>query len=314
MLSTRENNIRFVLIIIIIFLSLAFANESEENDKLFGASLDLGYVGPNVWAGWQLSQGPCIQPVVSFSIWEFSLGIFWNLYGSEKDRAMDSQTGEGLYGKYKSGFGMCDEVQFFAEWGHTWKWFSLSAAYWHLAYTWGYSDYQDTTKNKPICEWFGTYSSGELTLTPSLNLGPFSIFTEQNMVIIANERDEGKTTDSSNIIIKRSDLGSYHGVFGVTWAKESDMVSVDITAKTEWATWKFIRPWIGSYTMKQKRPSGFYHITLGTGASYTLFPSFSISGNFNVQFTTNRWIKIDNRGNKGIIPYGGIHLTYNWSW
>ena len=310
MITIRENKIRFVLSIITILLSLAFSNEPEEKDKLFGASFEIGYVHPNMWAGWQLSQGPCIQPVATFSFREFNLGIYWNLYGSEKDRAMDSQTGEGLYGKYKSGFGMCDEIQFFLDWSHSWKWFSFGASYWHLAYTWGYD--QDTSQTTPICEWFGTFSAGELTLVPSCNFGPFSVFTEQNMVIVAKNRDE--PSDTSNIAIRKSDLGSYHGVLGITWAKESDNVSVNITAKGEWATWKFIRPWIGSYAMKQKQPSGFYHVTIGTGAGYTPIPQLSISGDFNVDFKTNRWVKIDHKGNKGIIPHGGLHLTYNWSW
>lgn len=319
MKSFWTRNVRFIVLISTILLSFSHASASEEDDKLFGAGLEVGYVAPNVWAGWQLSKGPCIQPIASFSIWDFSLGIFWNIYGSEKDRDVHSQTGGGVYGKYKKGFGMCDEVQFFLEWSRSWKWFSLGASYWHLAYTWGFAQYQDTTADKAICEWFGQLSSGELTISPSLNFGPLSIFTDQSVVIVAKERDE--KYDTLNLVAKKSDLGSYHGVFGLSWSKEaSEKWSLELLTKIEWASWKFIRPWLNSKLKEDlkkinHRPYGIYHITFGTGASYNLLPQLKISGNFNFDFITNYWVrKNDIKGVNGCIPYGGIHLVYDWSW
>ena len=312
-------NVRFIVSISIVLITFFHASVSGEDDKLFGASLDVGYVAPNVWAGWQLSQGPCIQPTAGFSIWEFNLGVFLNMYGSQRDKFQKSLDTAKVDNKYQKQFGMIDEVQFFLDWGHSWEWFSLSASYWHLAYTWGFAQYQDTTKKKEICEWFGRYSSGELTVSPSFNFGSLSIFTDQSVVIIAQERDEDE--DTLNIVSKKSDLGSYHGVFGLSWSKAaSEKWSLELLAKIEWASWKFLRPWLNSKLKEElknidHKPYGVYHCTLGAGNSYTFLPQFSISANFNVDFITNYWVrKNDNRVVKGCIPYGGIHLTYNWSW
>ena len=65
--------------------------DEEEGEDFFGASLDLGYVGPDVWAGFQVSEGARIQPIIKFSVWKFAIGIFWNIYGSEKDRKVNTQ-------------------------------------------------------------------------------------------------------------------------------------------------------------------------------------------------------------------------------
>jgi hypothetical protein len=297
---------------------------SEGEEKLFGATLDVGYVQPYMWAGWQLSRGACMQPAAVFSVWNINLGIFWNLYGSERDRDVNSQTDEPIKGEYKKGFGMCDEVQLFVDRSFSWDWFSLSTSYWHLAYTWGYADYSDTTQNKAICEWFGSYSAGELTIVPAFQLGPFSVFTEQNLVIVANKRDEQHSaadTSGQEFTVRRTDLGSYHGVFGVSWAKEAtDKWSIELVARTEWATWQFIRPWLGGRLKNELmnrniKPHGIYHITIGSNTSYNLLPNLSVSANLNVQFITNYWIrKNDTKVAKGCIPYGGMHVTYNWSW
>lgn len=331
----RKAKTIFSIISIMLFLSLYSAaqetNDStevstlQEIENLFGASVDLAYVGPNMWAGWQLSNGPCIQPTFKFSIWKFNIGIYMNLYGSERDWDISSVTGEGIKGQYKKGFGMCDEVQFFVDGGYDWKYFSIAAAYWHLSYTWGYAQFTDPTKNKAICEWFGVLSSGELTISPAVHLGPFTIFTDQNLVIAAESRDEQNTTnnalDSLGIVVKKSGLWDYHGVLGVSWSKEAaEGLSIELVAKTEWASKKFIEPWLdgrlkSDLKKKNIEPWGIYHITVGTSSSYSILPQLSVSGYFNVEFITNRWVRFNEiKTIKGCIPYAGINLSYSWSW
>jgi hypothetical protein len=327
-----EKKVRIIFSIVCIILSFSVfspaeettdstqLNKPEEKEKLFGASIDLGYVGPNMWAGWQLSQGPCIQPLMKFSIGEFNIGMYMNFYGSEKDRDVNSSTGEGMTGKYKKRFGTCDEVQFLIDWSHDWKYFSLAASYWHLSYTWDNSRYSNTKDSTAKCVWFGPMSGGELTISPSVQLGPFSIFTDQNLVIIAKERKEEREIDT----ITKTSLWDYHGVFGVSWSKDaSEKWSIDLQAKTEWASNKFIDPWLDSKIKKllnerNIKPNGIYHITFGTSSTYNVLPQLSISANFNVEFITNYWVRMNGiyttKSNKVCIPYVGLHATYSWNW
>ena len=221
--------VKCIVCICTVLLTFLLASASEEDDKLFGASLDLGYVSPNVWAGWQLSYGPCIHPTASFSIWEFNLGVFLNMYGSQRDKFKESLDTLNVDSKSQKQFGMIDEVQFFLDWGHSWDWFSLGASYWHLAYTWRYAQHQDTTQ-KVGCEWFGKYSSGELTVSPSFNFGPFSIFTDQSVVIVAQARDE--TDDPLNLVSKKNDIGSYHGVLGLSWSQAAGERGEDLQCRS----------------------------------------------------------------------------------
>lgn len=321
MRSIMENNFRMLsgMLATLFFLSIYSTAAAEEKEGgLFGASVDMGYVMPNMWAGWKLSNGACIQPTFTFTIGEFNIGTYMNMYGSEADRRKNSMTGEPMYGKYMKGFGMIDEVQFFAGWEHGWKWFSLGASFWYLAYTWQNTRYSNTQDSTDRCEWFGQMAGGELTISPAVHLGPFSIFTDQNVVVVARERKwEQWVNDSTVNVTTKNALGDYHGVLGAAWATGADDTwSIELSAKAEWANMKFIREWLES-RVKKKKPQGIYHITIGANSSYNILPQLSISGNFNVDFITNYWVRFNSvynkSGNNGCIPYGGIHLTYTWS-
>lgn len=282
-----------------------------EGKRSYSLGLDLGYLGPNVWAGWRTTEGPVFQPTTTFSVsdpflGDFTLGNYLNMYGSQKDRIRESTGG------YKSGYnslsmGTVDEVQFFGEWARSWNDFSLSVSYWHLSYTW----------NTNILEWFGQYSSGEMTLAPSYKIGDVTLFTQQNMVVVANSRgdtvevkkDSSATEPQFDLNQKKTDIGSYHAVYGISWDKEMGNMGMNLGVKTEWATYKFIEPWIWDGDIKNHKPSGFYHLTFSAGNSYSPYPWLSISANYGIQYMLNKWVDLDKRY-KGSVPYAGIHTSF----
>lgn len=332
MLLRWKTKRRMLCSIFALLLSISPYSNAQENDNLFsvdvveesaedlfGASLQIQYVGPNMWAGFQLSNGPCIQPILTFSVHDFSIGMFMNFYGSERDRDVNSTSDDIIEGKYKKGLGMCDEVQLFFDWGHDWKWFSLSSSLWYMAYTWDYAMASDASQSTAICKWFGILSSGELTVTPAVNLDPFSIYMEHSWVVIAKKRTLKQDSLSGNI--RKTDIGAYHGVFGITWTKSPvEQCSIDLGVKTEWATKKFLDPWMGNRLKEElkkenKMPHGFYHVTFGAASTFDINSQLSITGEFNVQFITNHWLKInDIKIAKGCIPYGGFAINYSFGW
>ncbi len=290
----------------------------EEKENLFSTSLELGYVGPDVWAGFRVSNGTRIQPLLKFTVWDFGIGIFWNIYGSEKDRMVNTQPPpDYLYGKYTKGLGMCDDVEFFIEWGHDWDWFSLSSDIWLMAYTWKNNRFGITATDKSICKWFGNNTSAALSITPSINLGPFSIYNMHWVDIMGRDRE---VLEDEKWVTKNP-IGDYRGTLGFTYsANPVERYSFELGAYAEWANKKFLREWLESNIKAVLRnrndlPYGIYHITVGASSSFDVLPQLSISGNFNVEFITNHWIRInDVKTAKGCIPYGGLHLSYSFGW
>lgn len=306
-------NTSIAALVILAGLSPAPAQSSEEGaGRTHAVSLDLGYVGPNVWAGWRTSEGPVLQPTAAYSLGDpllgsFEAGMYCNMYGSQKDRIRESTGG------YRSGYnslalGTVDEFQLFGGWERSWGNFTLSAAYWHLAYTW----------NDNRLEWFGKFSSGELTVAPAYALGPFTFYTEQNMVVVANSRgdtvevkqDSTGNTPSFDLNRRTTDLGSYHAVYGMGWAHEAGPMGLDLGLKTEWATYKFIKPWIWDGDIKNHHPSGFYHVTFTAGTSYSPTPWVTLSANYGYQHMLNKWIDLDKKY-KGSVTHAGIHANFH---
>ncbi len=289
-----------------------------EEDNLFGASLELGYVGPDVWAGFQVSSGTRIQPILKFTVWDFGVGIFWNIYGSERDRLPNTQPPpDDLYGKYAKGLGMCDEVQFFVEWSHDWNLFSLSSDIWLMAYTWKNNRFGLTANDKSICKWFGNNTSAAFSITPSVNLGPFSIYVMHWVDIMGRNR---KVLEDEEWVTKNP-IGDYLGNFGFTYsANPVERYSLELGAYVGWANRKFLKEWLdtGIKAVLRNRndlPRGIYHVTMGASSSYDVLPQLAISGFFNVEFVTNYWIRIsDVKTAKDCIPYGGLNVCYSFGW
>ncbi len=303
--------------------------ESLSNEKYIfqGLEMNLGYVSKNMWAGFQFSDGPCIQSITKLSFWKISVGAYWNMMGSEEDRIKKSVGGYKT-DKAARGFGMIDEVQFFVEGGHTWKRFALDGSIWLLAYSGDDSIavtdtiINDTVKvndkKYDVYNWWGKSTSAELTIRPSVQLGPITLFTEQNVVIFALEAekivhnvDDSTGNESKSTTGKGNSIGAYHGVFGATITKEVEKIDIEFTVKAEYAPYSFLESFIWSKKDREKEPSGIYHVTLAAKGAYSPVPSLKIDGFFNVQFMTNK--DLDKAmGYDGCIPYGGLILTYLW--
>jgi len=247
----------------------------ETKEDLFGVSVDVGYVGPDVWAGFQVSEGTRLQPIIKFSVWDFGIGMFWNIYGSEKDRKVNTQPPpDYLYGKYTKGLGMCDDVEFFIEWSHDWNWFSLASDFWYLGYTWKNNRFGITASDKSICQWFGNNSNGALSITPSVNLGPFSIYNFHWVTILGKDR---KALED-DIWVTKNPIGDYRGILGFTYsANPVERGSIGLGAYVEWANSKFLKEWLDSgikavLTNRDDLPRGIHHLLLTKFRHFFRFP------------------------------------------
>jgi hypothetical protein len=156
-----------------------------------------------------------------------------------------------------------------------------------------------------------------LSITPSINLGPFSIYNMHWVTIIGRDRE----VLEDDKWVTKNPIGDYRGTLGFTYsANPVERGSIDLGAYVEWANEKFLKEWLdtGIKAVLRNRddlPYGIYHITFTSSASYEISPHVSISGNFNVEYITNHWIKInDIKRAKGCIPYGGLWLTYSYGW
>lgn len=288
------------------------AETGSENKHLFnGIGAELGYVGLNMWAGLQFSNGPCIQPLMKFSFWKFNVGVYANMMGSGQDRikvkASDSNSeDEYKSGKAARGFGMVDEIQFFIEGGNTWKRFSLDASFWYLAYTESSNDESEELSYL----WWGDNTGGELTISPSFKIGPVTLYTDQCVQVIAKQRDEITSEDEDLNVSKGSAIGAYHATLGARIDKEMETLSLGFAFWGEYATTKFLKPLIWG-NLKDEISGGFYHVTMSTQASYNINPRFTLNGYFNVQFVTNEVLNKSWRYD-GCVPYGGLALGYSW--
>lgn len=311
-------------------LELEPVNEkASKKDHIFsGFEMNLGYVSKNMWAGFQFSNGPCIQSITKLSFWKFNIGAYWNMIGSEEDRIKLS-TGGYKTDKAARGFGMIDEVQFFIEGGNTWKKFTLESSIWFLAYTGDDSTATEETimNDSTIIEettysvynWWGKYISSEAMIKGDLQFGPLTIFSEHFFTVFArdNEKTEYDINDSTGAqeekkVSKGNNIGAYHGAFGATITKEVEKIDLEFTVKAEYAPFNFLKSFIWSEKDREKEPSGIYHITLRAAGAYTPLPPLKIDGFFNVQFMTNK--DLDKAmGYDGCIPYGGLILTYSWN-
>jgi hypothetical protein len=293
--------------------------------KLFGGGAEVSYVAPYIYRGIPLTNGPCIQPVLWASLWEFKLGMFMNMYGSNNDRKIKKnqpllivfQTGEG-----SQCFGTINQVKFYLDWKHTFnKYFSLYAAYIHTAYA-EHQEYDSlTSKLNTYYEWFDKKSTyGELSIRPSVQLGLFNIFTEQNLVILAFKSQLVIPDDSAGFKTRDVDelRGNYHSAYGVVFEKELvDNFTFTTSLQADIANKRFLNRMVK--ISKSRNPSdslminsqGLYQMTLNLATRYSPRPWFSFSANYAIEVVTNKkvgkWTET-----KGVRLFGGIHTTFSW--
>ena len=313
-----------ILIIMGCLYSSAFADirpsadASNTNDKLgpFDLGARVSYVAPYLWRGIPLTQGPCIQPVFWASFQELSLGMFINMFGSNRDlkyknyKELDPFTGPG-----SQSFGMINEVKLYLNWKHDFaKLFSLYTAYTHLAY----AEHKDEFGYFEAYEWFDKRSTyGELTIKPSFQVGSCNIFTEQNLVILAIKHTRKGDFDTTEV----NDMGNYHSVYGVTFEKKaSEDFTVAMTISEELANKGFLSKMVkdkDEYLVTGIDSWGFYQTTINLMLYYQPFSWFSYSVNCGTEFITNKNVAYHTNPNsftisQGALIFGGMHTTFTW--
>ncbi len=329
----------FFSILIMSCLSASVVAQSNEasasNDgKLFSVGGEIGYVAPYVWKGIPMTKGPCIQPQFWFSVQDFKLGMFINMFGSNKDVVwpkakvnVDANTIEFPpidSGECSQSFGMINEINFNLNWDHYFtKNFSLLAGF--TLYAYGEHKEPDTVTYKDIKNYKMFHENvwySEFTLRPSFKLGIFNLFTEQNFVLIAPERSF--LYPDTNMIwheLNDSKFGSWHCVLGVNIEKKlSDEVTCCLLLQEELGNRKFfeslyrdpefINIWNAEETVSIV---GAYQNTVKLSTEYTPFPWFLISANCGIEFITKEIIK-EKTEMKGAFVFGGIHTRFSFSW
>jgi len=304
------------------------ADASNTNDKLgpFDLGARVSYVAPYVWHGVPLTQGPCIQPVFWGSIKGFSLGMFINMFGSNKDRKYKegSQNQDPLTGEGSQSFGMINQVKLYLDWSHTFgEVFSLYTSYTHTAYAEHSERDTSTSKINTYYEWFSEKSTfGELTIRPSIQIGILTIFTEQNVGLIFDSNYEvwvpGDTTWWEKAEINDSRSGNYHSTYGVTVNKEpTDNFTIAATISADVANKRFLNRFAkDSRDQLPLNSWGLYQFTIFGQTRYNPVPWFALAGNYGFEFITNKKIGYNifgpNNEIKGGFFFGGIYTLFSW--
>lgn len=304
------------------------ADASNTNDKLgpFDLGARISYVTPYVWHGVPITQGPCIQPVFWGSLKGFSLGMFINMFGSNKDRKYNegSQNQDPLTGEGSQSFGMINQVKLYLDWNHTFgDFFSLYTSYTHTAYAEHSERDTLTSKIKTYYEWFSEKSTfGELTIRPSIQIGIFTIFTEQNVGLIFDSNYEvwvpGDTTWWKKAEINDYRSGNYHSTYGITVKKEAaDNFTVAATISTDLANKRFLNRFTKGGRENLPLDSwGLYQLTILGQTRYNPVPWFTLAGDYGFEFITNRKIGNNSFGPnteiKGGFFFGGLHTVFSW--
>ena len=289
---------------------------TTDGGRPFGFGGQISYVGPYLWRGIPLTQGPCIQPVFWASFQELSLGMFINMFGSNRDlkyknyKELDPFTGPG-----SQSFSMINEIKLYLNWKHEFtKLFSLYTAYTHLAY----AEHRDEFGYFEAYEWFDKRSTyGELTIKPSFQIGSCNIFTEQNLVILAVKHTRKGDFDTTEV----NDIGNYHSAYGVTFEKKaSEEFTVAMTISEELANKGFLSKMVkdkDEYLVVGIDSWGFYQTTINLMLSYQPVSWFSYSVNSGVEFITNKNIAYHTNPNsftisQGALIFGGMHTTFSF--
>ncbi len=324
---------------VLLLLCLIFSTLSAQmnESKLFEIGCDIGYVAPYVWRGFPMTNGPCIQPQFWVSVSDFKLGVFINMFGSNKDVAWpkvkvndDANTIEFPpidSGECSQSFGMINELNFYLAWDRSFsKIFSLLAGV--TLYAYGEHIEVDTAKTKYIHRYSMFHENAwysEFTLRPSFTVGIFNIFTEQNFVLIAPERSFLYQDIGPTGLIwaekKDSRFGNWHCALGVNIEKElSDEITCCLLLQEEIANRNYFETlYRDPEFVDPENPEetvsivGAYQQTLRLSTIYAPFPWFHVSANCGIEFITKETIS-EKTERKGAFIFGGIHTRFSFSW
>lgn len=309
-----------------------FIGENKSNvtntlgmDWLYGFGYKLGYVGPYIWRGLPITKGPSIQEEIWVSVKNFRLGMFMNMYGSNKDRKgwkLKKLTNLSIdTSKYSEGFGMINQVKFFLDWEHSFnETFTLFVGYTMYAY----GNYTEVDTLKTIYEkkygWFKNNSRyGEFSIKPSFKIGNLVLFTIQDFVFIAPERSFAleEWNEKKEILewIEKEDTrrGSYHGIFGLSIEKRlSDELMCSFRIQEEIANRIFFethyRDPLNGETISTY---GAYQRNINFKTQYSPIPWVLISANCGAVFYTKETISNKTEA-KGALLFGGLNTRLSF--
>lgn len=294
---------------------------SEE--RLVGFGFDMGYVGPYYYRGIPQSKGPCLQTTYAIRLWEFTFSAFMNQYGSKKD-LVHLSGGKGDKVEVKEGAGSnsllrADNVKFYLNWIHDFTdRFTLNTGFTLNAYDEFDARTADDPEMNTYNEWFSKNKTyGELNLRPSVKLGVFEIFTEQNVVIISNDYDSLSKSltslegmDTTNI--KSPYKSNYHSTYGVKIEKNvNSSFTVATKIVSHIANKRFLNTLVSDPDGNSTGAKGLYQTTVDMSMYYHPFSFIVISGNMATEFVTNDDIG-ENANIRGATMFGGIHLKFLW--